>query len=113
MLITYVDDLLMIAATERANTHGKELQDLIEFKDEPGPDQFIGAYYALDPFDKVASEAPRTVTTSLVDYTKAMVARFCADSGLKVTRVVDTPYTSDEVWAQDNEDAGRFADIAA
>ena len=32
---------------------------------------------------------------------------------LKFTKAVDAPYISDEAWAQDDEEPGRFADIAA
>eukprot|EP00959_Pyramimonas_sp_CCMP1952_P294961 6169368-Pyramimonas_sp.AAC.1 len=42
-----------------------------------------------------------------------MVERFCTDTGLRTTRPVDTPHVSAESWAQDSEEAGRFADVAA
>eukprot|EP00959_Pyramimonas_sp_CCMP1952_P384698 8062589-Pyramimonas_sp.AAC.1 len=49
----------------------------------------------------------------MIDYTRAMVERFCTDAGLRITRPVDTPHISAEFWAQDSEEAGRFADVAA
>ena len=114
MLTVYVDDLLLAALHDKGDAHWEALCKSIEFKDEPMPvDKFIGAYYALDPFSPKLPDAPRSVTTSMIDYTRAMVERFCSDTGLRITRPVDTPYISAESWAQDSEEAGRFADVAA
>ncbi|CAK0819868.1 unnamed protein product [Prorocentrum cordatum] len=114
MLTVYVDDLLLAALGCKADAHWEALCKSIEFKDEPAPvNKFSGAYYALDPFDPKLPDAPRTVTTSMIDYTRAMVERFCADAGLGTTKPVDSPYISAESWAQDSEEAGRFADVAA
>lgn len=99
MLTVYVDDLLMAVTKEKEEKHWKVLSDRVEFKEDPKPiDKFIGAYYTLDVFDPKAQNAPRAVTTSMVEYTKAMVRRFCDDTGLRITKIVDTPYISAETF---------------
>ena len=113
VLGAYVDDVILAATPALEAGHWKPLFNAIEFKEDPADiSQFVGAHCKLDRYCPKNPLADRTCTIAMCDDTKYMCDRFTADAGIAFTRVVDTPYVTNNVWNDPTEEPGKFAAIA-
>ena len=74
--------------------------------------RFIGAHYALKPFDPTHPEQVRELSIDMSDYIKNMATRFHNESGITLRKVA-TPYIPDDEWSKNDETPGRFAKTCA
>jgi hypothetical protein len=100
VLVTYVDDMLMVAHDDIMKWLWKNLDKRIKFKD-PAEEikRYLGAYHRYTPYAQERADAVRELGISMRAYTEQAVSRYLAEVGDVKLRRVSTPYLSPEEWA--------------
>ena len=113
-LVTYVDDLLLIAPKDVATKFWRDIEKEVEFKESEAPiGRYLGANHHLCTLEGGDCRSGK-MEVEMKGYLADAVTRFEQELGSKLRRV-HTPYVSDQVWNDEKLEGqpGKFSESAA